>query len=247
MSAPSKEAPVTATVVKETDLQKQLDQIKKKEDEKKRKEMEVQKKQEELKKKQAELEKKEKELKKKQEQEKIQQAEQKKKKEQEAIQQAKLKKEQEEKQRKEAELKRKKEEELKRKKEQERKKQLAEEQRRKKELEEQIRAENIRRLVNSALSQYVPIIRQKVSRNWNQPASLQGNIEAHVNVRLTRTGEVISARIVKSSGNPVFDRSVENAVLKASPLPIPQERDINDQFRDLTLRFKPEDLFSWEQ
>lgn len=147
-----------------------------------------------------------------------------------------------------AELARKKklEAERKRKAEVERERKLAEQERERREaaLQAQLEAERVARLVDAARGQYVPIIRQKVSRNWNQPPNTRSGIAARVQVRLSAGGEVINARIVKSSGDPIFDRSVENAVYKASPLPIPQERGINEQFRSLTLTFKPEDLIS---
>lgn len=128
----------------------------------------------------------------------------------------------------------------------ERERKLAEQERKRREaaLQAQLEAERVARLVDAARGQYVPIIRQKVSRNWNQPPNTRSGIAARVQVRLSAGGEVINARIVKSSGDPIFDRSVENAVYKASPLPIPQERGINEQFRSLTLTFKPEDLIS---
>lgn len=151
----------------------------------------------------------------------------------------------------EAERKRREEEERKRKAEEERKRREAEEQRqrelaaeRERQLQEQLERERLQRRVDSARSQYIPMIRQKVSRNWNPTGSAMNNIEAHVTVRLSQAGEVISARIIKSSGNQVFDRSVENAVYKASPLPIPQERGVNEEFRTLLLKFKPEDMIS---
>jgi len=131
-----------------------------------------------------------------------------------------------------------------RRKEEQRQRELAEERERKRQLQEQLERERIARQVNSALARYTPIIRQKVSRNWNRPTNVPSKIEAHVRVRLSQTGEVLSARITKSSGNPVFDRSVRAAVLKASPLPIPREQGINEEFRTLDLTFKPEDMIS---
>lgn len=246
--------PVQATVVKESDVQKQLAVI---EDKKKLEEQQAKKRLDEILKKTKEAE-----QKKKQEQQKLaelkkqkeaqtkkalekkkaeEQAEQKKK---EELAKAKKEKErlamakkEEERKRKEAE--KKKQAELARKKkeqEEKRAKELA--------LQQKLEEERQQAAFNSMLAQYEPIIRQKVSRNWNRPSGAQAGITAQVSVRLTATGEVISAKVTRSSGNSVFDRSVENAVYKASPLPIPQERGINEKFRNLNLRFKPEDLIS---
>lgn len=92
--------------------------------------------------------------------------------------------------------------------------------------------------VAKALCKYVPLIRQKIRRNWNRPPTAEDDVATTVNVTLSRNGEVIAVRVVRSSGNLVFDRSAENAVLKASPLPIPTEVGVNEEFRDLTLNLK---------
>lgn len=255
VSSRSEPPPVQANMIDESQIQKQVEAIRKKEEAEKQQQLEAQKKLEELLNKKKQEEERLAEVKKQQEEEKKKAEELTRKKEQEQIELAKLKKQEEEEQRKraEAEAKAKAEAERKRKEEEERKRKAAEEQRqqelaakqeRERQLREQLEQERLQRRVNDALAQYIPIIKQKVSRNWNRPASLRNDIEAHVNVRLSQAGEVISAQIVKSSGNPVFDRSVENAVLKASPLPIPQDRDVNEQFRNLKLIFKPEELIS---
>jgi len=281
VSSPRSEpAPVQASVVSESEIQKQMEAIKKKEQAEQRKQQEAQEKLEEiLKKKEAEeqrlaeikerreQEKKEAEAlaeKKEQEREELaklkeQQAEQRKREEAEAErkrreeaererkaeEERKRKEEAERKRREEAEREREAEEERKRKEAEERRqKELAEKRERERQLQEQLERERLQRRVDNALTQYIPVIRQKVSRNWNRPGTVRDNIEAHVTVRLSQAGEVLSARIVKSSGNPVFDRSVENAVLKASPLPIPREQGVNEQFRTLRLKFKPEDMIS---
>ena len=60
-------------------------------------------------------------------------------------------------------------------------------------------------------------------------------------VRLIPGGEVLEAKIVRSSGDAVFDRSVENAVQKASPLPLPENPELLEQFREIEFIFRPED------
>jgi len=90
------------------------------------------------------------------------------------------------------------------------------------------------------IAEHVRLIREKIVRNWNMPLHSQRGknddaLKAHVNVQVAPSGEVESAHIVKSSGDPVFDRSVENAVLKASPLPLPTDSNLVERFQDLTL------------
>ena len=51
-------------------------------------------------------------------------------------------------------------------------------------------------------------------------------------------GEVVKVQIIESSGNRAFDNSVENAVLKSSPLPLPKDTGLFR--RDLQFVFDPE-------
>ena len=261
--------PVKATMVSEAEIQKKLDDIKAREDAKKEEERkaeqrledakreaeEAERKRQQEQKRIAELEKQRKaeqarlaKLKSEQEEKKKRQAEEAKKKAlAEKARKEKLARQKAEAEKKrQAELARKRKLEAERKRKAEAERKLAEERhRREAELRAQLAEEQLERQVNAALGQYIPIIRQKVSRNWNQPPTAQSaGITARLKVRLSASGEVISAQIIKSSGDAVFDRSVENAVYKASPLPIPQERGVNEKFLNLELTFRPEDLIS---
>lgn len=89
--------------------------------------------------------------------------------------------------------------------------------------------------------EYKVLIRQKVSRNWARPAGTGTGVQCLVRVRLAAGGEVLNARVVRSCGSPLFDRSVENAVYKASPLPVPGEPELFDYFREIEFLFNPED------
>jgi colicin import membrane protein len=50
---------------------------------------------------------------------------------------------------------------------------------------------------------------------------------------------VLSTKLVRSSGNPAYDAAVERAILKASPLPLPANRELFA--RELRLTFRPLD------
>jgi len=58
-----------------------------------------------------------------------------------------------------------------------------------------------------------------------------------VNVVQANNGRVLRAEITQSSGNVAFDRSVEAAVLAASPLPLPRHRAVFD--REVIFLFNP--------
>ncbi|MGH8624694.1 MAG: TonB family protein [Gammaproteobacteria bacterium] len=53
-------------------------------------------------------------------------------------------------------------------------------------------------------------------------------------------GEVVSAQVVESSGNTLFDRQCEIATQKASPLPVPPEQRLFETyFQEVDIRFNP--------
>jgi colicin import membrane protein len=84
---------------------------------------------------------------------------------------------------------------------------------------------------------YIDKIRTKIRNNVRVPTGIKGNPEAVFDVVQLPTGEVLSAKLVKSSGHQLYDEAVERAIWKSSPLPKP---DRPEQFlRQFTLRFKP--------
>ena len=95
-------------------------------------------------------------------------------------------------------------------------------------------------LSQSEIARYEALIRQKVERNWLRPAQSAPGLSCIARLRIAPGGEVLSAVIVRGSGDAAFDRSVEAAVLRASPLPVPAEAALFEHFRDLELKFKPE-------
>lgn len=104
---------------------------------------------------------------------------------------------------------------------------------------ERLEAERRARALSEA-ERYKVLIRQKVERNWHKPAQSRSGLECVVRVRLTPGGEVLQATVVRGSGDAVFDRSVENAVYKAVPLPVPDSPELFEYFRELEFRFRPE-------
>jgi colicin import membrane protein len=93
--------------------------------------------------------------------------------------------------------------------------------------------------VQSVLGEYIAYIADKVERNWLRPPGSPAGLKCTVNVRLIPGGDVVSARVVQSSGDAVFDDSAEKAVLKASPLPVPDDPSATKHFRNFNFVFKP--------
>jgi colicin import membrane protein len=107
------------------------------------------------------------------------------------------------------------------------------------EMRRQIAAEQEEARARSALSEYIPYIQDKVQRNWLRPPGSAGGLSCLIKVRLIPGGDVVSATVVRSSGDPMFDRSVETAVLKASPLPLPPDTSLFNHFREINFNFAP--------
>ena len=87
-------------------------------------------------------------------------------------------------------------------------------------------------------TRYIFAIQQKITRNFIRPGSAPEELECVVNVRQISGGEVTNVQIVRCNGDDAVRRSVEAAVYKASPLPLPRN-PANFQ-RDLQIIFKPE-------
>jgi len=101
-------------------------------------------------------------------------------------------------------------------------------------LQAQITAEQDARERN----RYVAAIKQQIENNWLRPPSAGANLRCTLRVRLIPGGDVIAVSVIDSSGNAAFDRSVETAVRKAAPLPVPSG-SLFESFRDLKLVFDP--------
>ncbi|MGI9292257.1 MAG: cell envelope integrity protein TolA [Gammaproteobacteria bacterium] len=88
------------------------------------------------------------------------------------------------------------------------------------------------------MSRYLALIQQKVERNWTRPATAKPGLECDVSVRQLPNGDVIDARTTRCNGDDAVRRSIENAVRRSSPLPLPENRVLFD--RNLLFTFKPE-------
>jgi len=86
---------------------------------------------------------------------------------------------------------------------------------------------------------YIGRLKGKIKSNIVLPPDIHGNPEAIFDVVQLPTGEVMSVKLRKSSGHKAYDEAVERAILKASPLPKP---DQPEQFqRNLAITFRPLD------
>jgi colicin import membrane protein len=120
----------------------------------------------------------------------------------------------------------------------------AEEARQRAEMEAQLQrsmaAEEERRSAEEAglLDQYRRLIQARIEQNWIRPASALPGLECEVNVTQIPSGDVIDVRVGRCNGDEAVVRSIEQAVLRASPLPQPPIPALFS--RNLELIFEPD-------
>ena len=109
------------------------------------------------------------------------------------------------------------------------------------EAEEQARQAEARRQASlSEINKYRSLIKEEVTRHWNIPATAHDDLICEVKVRLIPSGDVVDVLIIKSSGDPAFDNSVEKAVYRAAPLSVPPvESGLFEEFREVVFQFEP--------
>lgn len=90
---------------------------------------------------------------------------------------------------------------------------------------------------------YQSLINQRVVTKWNRPLSAHNGMVTTLRISVLPGGEVANVITLKSSGNSAFDASAEEAVRRSSPLPVPDDVAVfNQYFRVITVNFNPEDL-----
>ena len=92
---------------------------------------------------------------------------------------------------------------------------------------------------NKAIADWVGKVRAKIRSNVVLPPEIKGNPEAIFDVVQLPTGEVLSAKLRKSSGHAALDDAIERAILKSSPLPRPERSEAVP--RAFELKYRPLD------
>ena len=95
-----------------------------------------------------------------------------------------------------------------------------------------------RSLLEAGRIEYIAQIKDKIERNWLRPPGTASGLKCVVRVSQLPGGDVVQVDIQTGSGNVAFDRSVEEAVLRSSPLPVPKDPSLFD--RDIVITFEPE-------
>ena len=102
---------------------------------------------------------------------------------------------------------------------------------------DQARQAEVQQARARALDIYIAQLTRAVRARIVLPPSVQGNPEAELRVVQLPTGEVVSVRLLRSSGDAALDQAVERAVFAASPLPLPADRSLFK--REFSFTFRP--------
>ena len=95
---------------------------------------------------------------------------------------------------------------------------------------------------NAEKNAYIAKITAKIRGNVNKSLCGDGSPEIHLDISVLPTGQIGGTpKITKSSGSDACDEAVERATLASEPLPLPDDPDLKAQFRNLKLKFKPND------
>ena len=78
--------------------------------------------------------------------------------------------------------------------------------------------------------------------NWKRPSQLRINLRTEIKITLVPTGEIVSASIIKGSGNQAFDESALTAISRVKSFEgLSMQMSLFDQhFRNFILIFSPE-------
>ena len=91
----------------------------------------------------------------------------------------------------------------------------------------------------ATITLYKNRIYEKVTSKWLRTLNAKEGMSSTVSVHLMPDGSVRDVKTIKSSGDAIFDREVENAVKKADPLPVPPDPAAFVDFKEITFEFKP--------
>ena len=96
--------------------------------------------------------------------------------------------------------------------------------------------------MSGIVSEYQARIRAKIRSQTRIPENLIGNPQVRHAVKVLPTGEVLEVKTLQRSGNAAYDDAVERAIFKASPLPLPEEKEARAAFvPEMVLTSRPKE------
>jgi len=90
-----------------------------------------------------------------------------------------------------------------------------------------------------ARAQYIARLSSRIQNAWIKPPSARAGLDCIVNITQIPGGEVTGAHVSQCNGDAAARQSIENAVLRASPLPPPPDPALFE--RNLVIHFHPDE------
>lgn len=98
------------------------------------------------------------------------------------------------------------------------------------------------RQMAAQIGEFTRAIDRKVKSVWRLPPNTSHGMMTEMRITILPGGEVASVLVTKSSGSSALDASAQEAVRRASPLPVPSDPVLfREQFKVLTLKLKSEE------
>ena len=92
-----------------------------------------------------------------------------------------------------------------------------------------------------AMTTFDALIQQRVRRAWALPPNVSSDMVVTLEIDLLPTGEVLSVRLLRSSGHGALDRSALDAVRRVGRLPVPDDPQLFERhYRRFIFDFRPE-------
>jgi len=93
--------------------------------------------------------------------------------------------------------------------------------------------------MQGVIDKYMSQVKAAIQQNWHQPFQ-NAKLYSVYQVSLAPGGVVLAVKLIRSSGDPLLDRSGRLAILKTSPLPVPKDPAVFNQFRQFTIKMSPQ-------
>lgn len=97
--------------------------------------------------------------------------------------------------------------------------------------------------IQTVVGRYTGLIQQAIGQHWLVPDH-SNKKSCKLLIRLAPGGDVLRVSLIQSSGDPALDNSAQVAVYKASPLPVPANAELFENFRVFRLTVRPEQVVS---
>ena len=98
------------------------------------------------------------------------------------------------------------------------------------------------RQLQGEVARYKAMVLQAIAAQWIVPDGIDKDAACQLLISIAPDGVVLDVQLLSSSGNVILDRSAQAAVLKASPLPVPEAKELLKKFRTIKLTVKPEEF-----